>query len=271
MLPIAGFDSVMENFGVALPQELLFLGDLGVPFPAAVIDARIGGIVLPFDLGFKIGFIPQFLKDKLGDEFTIDYLMVGGDLRVPILKDKGFVPALSVGGGYTFFRGGVGIPGLLDSGIDLGTTDTGYPALDSELQKLSFSNPELFFNWESHVIDLKLQLSKNLFIITPYIGLGGSYGISKAGGGVKSDVLYNSAPITDSQIQNIYDAFAAAGMSAPDLSDQGLIVASSANGFAFRVYGGTSINIFFIKVDASVMYNFTSKSLGAQVGLRFQL
>lgn len=271
MLPLEGFNKVTENFGVEIPQELMFLGDLGIPFPAAVIDARLGGIILPFDLGFKIGLIPEPLKEQLGDQFTLDYLMVGGDIRVPLLKDKGFVPAISIGAGYTYFRGGVGIPGLLGGGLDLGTTDTGYAPLDAELQQLSFSDPELTFNWESHVIDLKAQLSKNLFIITPYIGLGASYGISQAGGGLTSEVLYGGSPITDAQIQDIYDAFGGAGMSAPELSDQGLLVSSSANGFAFRAYGGTSINIFFIKVDVSVMYNVTSNSLGAQAGVRFQL
>jgi hypothetical protein len=50
----------------------------------------------------------------------------------------------------------------------------------------------------------------------------------------------------------------------------GIVVNEWTNGWGFRAYGGLSINLWFIKIDASVMYDILGKSLGAQVGLRLQ-
>jgi hypothetical protein len=56
----------------------------------------------------------------------------------------------------------------------------------------------------------------------------------------------------------------------PTGEDAGFVVSSWVNGWGFRAYGGLSINLFFIKLDASVMYDIIGQSLGAQVGLRIQ-
>jgi hypothetical protein len=47
-------------------------------------------------------------------------------------------------------------------------------------------------------------------------------------------------------------------------------VLSKANGWSFWVYGGTAINIFFIKVDLSAMYNFLNGDYGLSANLRVQ-
>ena len=67
----------------------------------------------------------------------------------------------------------------------------------------------------------------------------------------------------------IQQAVARAGYTVPTAN--GLEVISEANGWSFWVYGGTAINIFFIKVDLSAMYNFLNGDYGASVNLRLQL
>ena len=93
--------------------------------------------------------------------------MLGGDVRYAVLKGKGLLPALSVGVGYTYLRGGVTMEdAIAGQGVDITQVmDSGAPA---DTYVLSFTNPDVNFNWQAHVIEAKVQVSKNLFIITPY-------------------------------------------------------------------------------------------------------
>jgi len=66
-------------------------------------------------------------------------------------------------------------------------------------------------------------------------------------------------------------AFAAAGYPEPELSADGFLVKAEANGFSTWVYGGTSINLFFLRLDLSAMYNFIGGGWGASANVRVQL
>jgi hypothetical protein len=257
---------------VTLPSQLDFIKRYGIPFPAAAIDGRIGGFFFPFDLGVRVGFIPEAARQFLG-KVNVDYLMVGGDIRLPILKDHGFVPALSVGAGYTYLRGGVGMPDALGTGPT--TVDLVPQVFPSGTHVIQATAPDLAFSWQTSTFTAKVQVSKNLLIFTPHIGLGAAYGISKAGGGIQSSIQYDEgsgfAAITDAQIAAIKQAYEDAGYITPDISADGFLVKAEANGYSFWVYGGTAINIFFIKLDLSAMYNLLTRSYGASVNLRLQL
>ena len=60
-------------------------------------------------MGFKFGMIPESAKDLFSQNVTADYFLIGGDVRLPVVKGKGLIPTVSVGGGYTFLRGQIGI------------------------------------------------------------------------------------------------------------------------------------------------------------------
>jgi len=247
---------LIDDLYLTLPSEFEYVEKWGLPIPAAALDARLGGLLLPFDVGFKFGFVPDKLREKLG-KINLDYTLVGGDIRVPLLKEKGLLPTLSISGGYTFMRGNVGIPDVFGTGnydIDL----TGYPGLGI----LRASAPELSMVWDTHTFVGKIQASKNLFLFTPHIGLGAAYGSSDVGGGVSSSVLYDPdggapdfAKIDQTDIDAIIAALNAAGQPVPDLSKDSILVTSSAGGASFWVYGGTAINILIVKIDLSAMYN----------------
>lgn len=71
----------------------------GAPIPAASINARIGGIILPFDIGF------HFMGLHIGSQDNpingaIDINTWGADFRYPLLKQKLIIPAISVAIGY---------------------------------------------------------------------------------------------------------------------------------------------------------------------------
>ncbi len=272
-IPFKIVDPLISELEITLPSEFEYIEKMGLPIPGYALDARLGGFLIPFDVGFKFGFVPDKLREKLG-KVNLDYLLIGGDVRLRLLEDKGFVPALSISGGYTYMRGSVGVPDVMETGdytVDLTSYGEGI---------LKASAPELAFNWDTHTFVSKLQASKDLFIFTPHVGLGAAYGISNAGGGVASTVEYDPdgllgglpyGPITQSQIDAIETALTTAGEPVPDLSSEGILVSSGANGFSFWAYGGTAINIFFIKVDLTAMYNFLSGGYGAAVNVRLQL
>jgi hypothetical protein len=268
-IPYSKIEPLINDLGIPLPSEFDYFKKWGVPIPALALDARLGGFALPFDVGFKIGFVPDKMREKLG-KVNLDYFLVGGDVRVPLLKEKGLRPTLSVSGGYTFMRGNVGVPDVINTG-DYDVDLTAYPGLGV----LRATAPELAFTWDTHTFVGKVQASKNLFLFTPHLGLGAAYGVSNAGGGLSSSVLYDDGggflPISQSEIDAIVAALKAAGQPVPDIDSENILVSSAANGFSFWIYGGTAINILIVKVDLSAMYNLLSKSYGGAVNVRIQL
>ena len=263
-IPYSAVSNAMNAFGVSLPSNLNFLSSIGLPLPAYTVDVRIGGFILPFDIGLKFGYLPQNGLASFGiSSFKMDYLIVGGDIRYALMKDSGFSPGLSVGIGYTYMRGEASLPNVFGGGVTV--SNVTFP--DNSVHSLGFSNPNLDFLWNTSVIDLKVQLSKNLFIITPYIGLGASYGISNAGGGMSANMTVDGSPATQSQIDQINQATG----SNYTLQNPGFAVKASANGFSTRVFGGLSFNIFILKLGLGAEYEFLSGSFAGMANARIQL
>jgi len=81
-----------------------------VPIPAAVAEARIGGFLLPFDIGVKGGYIPpdlgKTIKDATGG-LNLDYLAAGADLRFALIKGNLLLPRVSLGVGVNYMKGGL--------------------------------------------------------------------------------------------------------------------------------------------------------------------
>jgi len=271
-VPYDAMKPVFEALDASLGSEMDFLETWGAPFPAYAIEGRVGGLVLPFDIGVKLGVLPDDVKVLM--PFNMDYLMLGGDVRYRLVKSRGLLPEVSFGVGYTMLNSGITLPGVLgEQVVDLGFN---LPASGVGNEYVKLTDPDLNFNWQSHVIDFKIQASKKLLVITPNVGLGLSYGTSSAGGGAETDVLYSTdgggtyTPITQGQIDAIIDYFEAMGWAPPDLTTGGLLVESDTKGWAMRAFGGLSLNLLFLKFDLSGMYNFTSKSLGAALNARIQ-
>ncbi len=236
--------------------------DYGLPLPAMVIDGRVGGFILPFDVGFKLGFLPKQVKDSIDKKVDIDYLLVGFDFRYKLL-DQTFIviPEISVGAGFNYLKGSVTlsdiVPGTTIS--DLGTVN---PALSG--QTLSLSSPDFSIDWTSKVFDLKAQASWSLLIIQPSIGVGLSYAKSSVTGGAASTLLLNGNPLTTTQ----KDYFRAFGF---DVDNTGISVSSDVTSWGFRAFGGMSVNILLLRVDFGLMYDLIGKNWGATVGGRLQL
>jgi hypothetical protein len=267
-IPAASVTTMLNALSITIPADISQYLQYGVPIPAYTIEGRIGGFFLPFDIGVKVGYIPPGTLQSWGIPVDVNYLLAGADVRFALLKESIILPAISIGAGYTFMHGSVAVPGILGGPVTVGSFSI--PGDPSSPHTLGFTDPAVNFAWNTNVIDLKAQVSKSLLILTPYIGAGASYGISSAGGGLQSNLLIDGSTPTAAQIDQ-YNALLAASGQTVTLSNQGFLVQAAANGWAFRAFGGASINLLVVRLDLTGMYNFLSGDFGASLGVRVQL
>lgn len=232
---------------------------LGVPLPVFCIDARLGLPIIPADVGAKFGMIPQEVKDMnpLGD-VGFDYTMMGADFRWALMKGNVALPEISVGVGYTRLNGNITFDNIPDYSYDL--TGAGIPGATS----LDIVSSPLSFGWESNVFDVKAQVSKKILILNLSAGVGYSYGLSTAGGGITSDVFVNGdQPLTPEQI-------AALSVANLDVDAAGVEFLSEANGGTLRLFGGVGVQLAILKLDLGAVYGVDSKTLGLSSNIRVQ-
>ncbi|ADK79179.1 DUF6588 family protein [Sediminispirochaeta smaragdinae] len=247
-IPKEAFEDVATALGFELPSEITD-SSLGVPLPGYAVDARLGLPFIPFDIGAKFGYLTPSMGDALEGStgLTAEYILAGLQVRYPLLKDRLLIPAVSVGLGYTYLNGSVAMEttGMANQ-IDFPGGET-----------LNIGNPDAVFAWKTHAIDLSVQASKSLLILTPYLGAGYSYGWSRAGGGVNADITGDVDAVEDN-----YDV---------EITDDGFVVYSDASGGSFRAFGGLSFNLTILKLDLNAQYNFTTQSLGGGLNARIQI
>ena len=264
MMPKDAFESLATGLGVELPSELTD-SSLGVPLPSYTLDARLGLPFLPFDVGAKLGLLTPEMAENFGGlgGVSADYMLAGIEIRYPLLRGGLALPAVALSAGYNYLSGGIGTTledtTGLGSSIDLGSI----PGL-AGTASMDYSDPDLRFAWKTHSLDFKVQASKKLLIFTPYIGGAYTYGWSKAGGGVSSDLTY-----TDTNEEEVKDALEAAGYDV-ELDGDSFTILSGANGGALRAFGGFSVNLLVLNLDLNGQYNFTTQKIGGGVNLRVQ-
>ena len=244
------FGELLDKFCISLPSFVSGFG--GYPIPGYALEARLGGFYLPFDIGFKFGYLP--MKPKQFD--SLDYLLVGGDVRFAVLKENILLPTISLGLGFNRMSGGIG----QSVGKDV---EYAYDPLDPTAF-ITVTRPKVNIDWATSSLDFKAQISKSFIAVTPYLGVGASTGWSKVGYGVKSTV-------TDSKdhLEDVKAIFRQNGIN--DLDHTGFSSEVKQQGWSFRAYGGLSFNITVIRLELTGLYNFIDKNYGITVGARFQI
>jgi len=251
LLPIDAFADLYELSGNGSLDQF---SAAGLPLPVYTFDGRVGLPVLPMDVGLKFGVIsPDMMKI---DDFKMGYKMVGFDARWALIKDKGIMPDVSVGAGYTWLSGDISVPAPTQS-IDISG--------DTPWSELTLSDSDVFFKWNSNVLDFKAQVSKKLLILNVSGGMGYSYGFSTAGGGISSGtVQVDGMTISDVQIEQIKD------LTGVTVDTSGIDVMSKNNGGSFRLFGGVGMNLFILKIDLGLLYGMPSNTLGMTANARIQ-
>ncbi|MFP4230843.1 MAG: hypothetical protein ACLFRR_03250 [Spirochaetaceae bacterium] len=261
-IPYKTVEAAMDDLDLEKGEIDRFSG-IGVPMPAYTVDARVGGFVLPFDVGLKIGGVPRTDFGMMPAE--LEYFLVGADVRYALIEQGAVLPNLSVGAGYNYLQGAVFIP-------DVDNNDYTFEIPDGSGDELAFSDPDLSFDWQSSVIDFKVQASKQFLVVTPFAGLGASYGISAAGGGLESELLYEGSKATEDDIDDIEQAFEDAGYDAPELDrNDGIRIGSDVNGWGMRLFGGVGFNILALKLDLGAGYDVLGNNFMGSLSARFQL
>lgn len=260
-------DSVAPLFTAAnetMPSEIQ---EYGLPIPAAAASFKIGIPFLKMDVGVKAGLIPEFASGALsGMGVEADYQTLGVNVRYALLKDRLLIPALSIGASWNYVKGAAKTSLGMDQSFSYTVNSTGDPYYDG-LYEISVIDPDMDLEWQANTFDFTIQISKNLLIFTPYAGAGYTIGIATVKGGMAASptVTVDGSAAQPDQIAALEQA---AGVS---IDDQGFLVTSESTAPVFRVYGGTSINIFIVKIDLMASYVPASQSLGAQVMARVQL
>jgi hypothetical protein len=271
-IPYTAISQAVAALGITLPSDFSWMAQSGVPIPAYTIDARIGGFILPFDIGLKVGYIPPGGLKSLGvTSFTADYLLAGADVRFALLKEGIIAPAISVGVGYNYMKGSIGVPGLL-GGSPFQITNWTNPVDSTGGHTLAMTDPSLNMQWSTNVVELKAQISKKILFITPYIGGAVSYSFgAQTGGGVQSSLTLDGGTLTQGQIDAINQAYANQGQSIT-ISGEGItVLKNSLAGFDYRVFGGLSFDIIFFYIDLGAAYDFANQAYGASANLRIAL
>lgn len=255
-VPWSSLEKLDDALGGQISGQYSELKDYGAPIPAIAVEGRLGGLILPFDVGVKIGFLPAESKALLPSGVTADYLMFGGDVRLALLKGGAIMPKLSVGAGYTYLKGRV----AMDDAVAAQTiTNVGG-------HDISMSGADVALEWQASVIDLKAQLSKSLLVLTPYIGVGASLAVTSASTGLEATILVDGGVPTAGDIADIEAA------TGEDFDpNKGFFVSSDASGWGFRAFGGVAVNLLMLKLDITGLYNFAGGNYGVSVSGRIQL
>ncbi len=219
-----------------------------LPLPFASINGRIGGLVLPFDVGFKVGFIPSVFSTV--DGYKLTYSTFGMDVRYSVIKSDIVLPDVIVGVGVSGMSAGVSKS--YGSGVTYTESSTG--------DQLNVAAPKLSIDLKSMEYEVKAQVSKGFVFLTPYLGLGVGYGTGNAKAGVQSTVTATGSK-TVAQWASAYGL---------DVNSTGFSKSKDAGGINSRIYGGTSIDMLALKVDLQGEYSILDGAFGGSIGARLQ-
>ena len=260
-MDISSLNNLIDSFGIDVSLSMSKM-----PLPGYAIEGRIGGFVLPFDIGVKFGILPTIALFGV----NLDYFQVGGDLRYAIVDgiSNPSLPNVSLGFGVNYLKGGVGAT------AKTGQTFT-YEVLPNtsmaRTERIVLGDADVNLNWNTLALDLKAQISKTFAIVTPYLGLGGSYAFSDAGYSVDSDITQNGTRITSEDIANINEYLNFLGVEGVDIAPDGISSILKVNDFNLRVFGGISLNLAAFRLDLTGLYSILGGDFGGSLGLRFQL
>lgn len=287
-IPIGPVTSLFSDLGIEEPAGLADFETIGMPFPAAAGDLRVGGIIFPFDAGIKFGTVPPELAAELGPDIDLDYTLAGFDVRVPIVKERLLVPSVSIGAGYNYLDSSVLLRDVTEIPFQIDLSDV-YPDY-SDYRSIGMSDPDASLSWNSNVIDMKAQASMNLWLLTPYVGAGASFARSNVGGGLVAELVADrdgdgeldiNQPLTEEEVEDLkqqlrdYNEFGGGDIDEEVIENlspsQGITVHRGVNGWSFRIFGGTSVNLLIFRLDMGVGYDLLGENFSGTVGLRVQL
>lgn len=216
------------------------VGDLRDSYvmPTVTADIRIGGFILPFDIGFNICSLDS---SKIGaletaiDPVAFDFFTVGGDIRYAVIRGGGIFPRLSVGGGFSYTDGGVSV------------SDNGSKAA------LDFTSTTVF---------LSTQASVKLLCLVPFVGGRVMFNKTNVDWSAKADwvQLSGNSDFADAQKWGLLPTNFSGGSESGYFED-----------IRPQLYGGLSLDMLILDLTASASYDFLAKIPSGAVSVRLSL
>jgi hypothetical protein len=259
---LAFLDSLGLNFNNTFLKEYIYL-----PIPNGVVEARIGGLGLPFDIGLKAMMLPLTFEAN-GYTMRMDHIFAGADLRYALLDGKGWLPKISIAAGFNYMK----------NNTETTSADTlvysfrhGSP---KRQYRISIEQPKTYFEMENKTIDAKIQISKKFLIFTPYIGMGASYGWSTIGYGIHNTVKFDRGggyhTINAEDAGTINQFLNQAGLNPMNIDKNGFASEISRTNYTLRAFGGLSLNLSALYLDITGLYSILDKNFGLNIGIRLQ-
>lgn len=222
-------------------------------FPTVAADLRIGGIILPFDLG--VSFVTFDTRDWNQIDSNIapcafDYFTLGGDLRWKLfnLGGKFFHVRGSLSGGGYYTKGGVEVS---DDDIGAGAN-------------LDFRSTTLFAGF---------QMSAKALCFVPFVGGRLLFTKSSVDWEAKanwSKILEGASSAVTTPSGDVIDPIQIA-IDNDILPTKFSGGSSSSWGVRPQLYGGLGIDLFIIDITVSGSYDFVKEILGGAVSVRFSI
>jgi hypothetical protein len=238
-----------------------------LPIPSGVVEARIGGLVLPFDVGLKAMALPLTFTAN-GYTLRMDHIFAGADIRYALLDGQGWLPKISLAAGFNYLKNNM----ETESG---GTMVYSFRHGSPKKQYwFSVEQPKTQFTMENKTVDAKIQISKKILFLTPYAGVGASYGWSTIGYGMHNTVKFDrgggfhelnseDAGIINGYLKN-------AGLNSVDINKKGFSSEINQENYALRAFGGLSLNLSSLYLDVTGLYSILDKNFGLNIGIRLQ-
>ena len=207
-------------------------------FPTITVDARLGGIILPFDIGvtaMSIDTSKMDSVDKAIDPVAIDFFTLGADIRYAIFQGGFMRPKWSVGAGFYYTKGGVDVD-----------DDTAKASLD----------------FKSTTFMVNTQASIKLLCLVPFIGGRALFSKTSVDWKVNAGWARIIAKESDTYYEGVANAL-----------KWGILPSSfsgSSSGFSVypQVFGGIGLDLLFLNLTVSGSYDIASKIPSAAVSVR---
>ena len=228
----------------ALKDAALALGidDAGdVPdklvFPTITADLRLGGIILPFDVGFNAMKVNTSSLGRFSADIEpvgFDFFTIGGDVRWALIKGTSFLhPRVSVGAGAYYTKGFVSVSD------------------DTAEAKLDFSATTFMLN---------TQASAKILFLVPFVGARALFAKTSVDWNVKADW---SKILTNGNGDDLLSQATSWGLLPGRFS-------GGSSGFAVypQVFAGLGLDLFVLNLTVSGSYDIVSQILSAAVSVR---
>lgn len=231
-----------------------------IPLPAYAVNARIGGIVLPFDIGLYGSYL-AFNEMQYGNfSGGVKLWSAGGDLRFAVLQGSLALPKLSLGAGYIFSHMSLdaSLSERYTAQINATASGAGSASISTSIPIQADISTNVNFN--IHTFFAQAQLSKKFLIFIPYVGARAVVSVTQSGYDYKYSVVAEASLPSPATFPEIRDAGGHVYTNGFDLKN-----------IQPQLYAGLGIDLFLFQLTAGGAWNPRNNLWSVNVNACFKM